>query len=74
MRRYRRILTPRGEASSCMACAESVEQKGASNLPDAHIIDLLDESRHQSFAAKPALLGLELLTLPANQVVVLNEE
>ena len=41
-------------------------------FPDAHIIDLLDESRYQSLAANPALLGLELRTLPANQVVVLN--
>jgi predicted AAA+ superfamily ATPase len=42
-------------------------------VPDAHIIDLLDESRYQALVANPALLGLELRTLPAHRVVVLDE-
>src|ERR1700730_10323425 len=41
--------------------------------PDAHIIDLLDESRYQALLANPALLWLELRTLTAHRVVVLDE-
>jgi predicted AAA+ superfamily ATPase len=42
-------------------------------FPEAHIIDLLDESRYQAPLANPALPGLELRTLPADRVVVLDE-
>jgi uncharacterized protein len=42
-------------------------------FPDAHVIDLLDESRYHELLANPALLGLELRTLPAQRVVVLDE-
>jgi predicted AAA+ superfamily ATPase len=42
-------------------------------FPGAHFIDLLDESRCQALLANPALLGLELRTLPAHRVVVLDE-
>jgi predicted AAA+ superfamily ATPase len=74
MRRYRRILTaPRG--SFFLSGARGVGKRtwARQTFPDAHIIDLADERRYQSFAANPALLGLELRTLPANQVVVLDE-
>jgi hypothetical protein len=40
---------------------------------DAHIIDHLHESRYQALLANPALLGLELRTLPVHRVVVLDE-
>jgi len=56
-----------------MASVGSVRALARQTFPDAHIIDLLDESRYQSLAANPALLGLELRALPANQVVVLDE-
>ena len=56
-----------------MASVGSVRALARQTFPDAHIIDLLDERRYQSLAANPALLGLELRALPANQVVVLDE-
>jgi uncharacterized protein len=71
---YRRLLTPakgsfflygvRGVGKSTWARAA---------FPDAHVVDLLDEGRHQALLADPALLALELRTLPANRVVVLDE-
>lgn len=73
VRQYPRILTPpkgnfflygvRGVGKSTWALE---------TFPDAHIIDLLDESRYQALLANPALLGLELRTL-ARRVVVLDE-
>ena len=73
-RRYRRILTPpRGSFFLYGVRGVGKSTWARQTFPDAHIIDLLDESRYQSFAANPTLLGLELRTLPANQVVVLDE-
>src|SRR5947209_12861461 len=74
MRRYRRILTPpRGSFFLYGVRGVGKSTWALQTFPDAHIIDLLDESRYQSFAANPALLGLELRTLQANRVVVLDE-
>ncbi len=42
-------------------------------LPDAHVVDLLDESRFQALAANPGLLALELEAVPRDRVVVLDE-
>lgn len=42
-------------------------------FPDAHRIDLLDESRYQALVAHPGSLALELAALPATRVVVLDE-
>jgi uncharacterized protein len=42
-------------------------------FPDAHIIDLLDETRFQLMAANPGLLALELRDLPPLQAVILDE-
>lgn len=42
-------------------------------FPDAHFVDLLDESRYQTLLANPGLLALELQTLPPGRVVVLDE-
>src|SRR2546423_14305528 len=74
VRQYQRVLAPptgsffhyggRGVGKSTWA---------RETFPDAHIIDLLDESRYQALLANPALLGLELRTLPAQRVVVLDE-
>jgi hypothetical protein len=73
-RRYRRILTPpRGSFFLYGVRGVGKRRWALETFPDAHIIDLLDESRNQSFAANPSLLGLELRTLRANQVVVLEE-
>jgi len=42
-------------------------------FPDAHFVDLLDESRYQTLLANPGLLALEMRDLPAQRVVVLDE-
>src|SRR5947207_15731544 len=74
VRQYLRILTP-PKGSFFLYGVRGVGKStwARQTFPDAHIIDLLDESRYQSFAANPALLGQELRTLPANRVVVLDE-
>lgn len=42
-------------------------------FPDAHVIDLLDESRFQTLVANPGLLALEIRDLAPRRVVVLDE-
>ena len=73
-RQYRRILTP-PKGSFFLYGVRGVGKStwARETFPDAHIIDLLDESRYQALLANPALLGLELRTLPAHRVVVLDE-
>jgi predicted AAA+ superfamily ATPase len=73
-RQYLRILTP-PKGSFFLYGVRGVGKStwARETFPDAHIIDLLDESRYQTLLANPALFGLELRTLPAHQVVVLDE-
>jgi predicted AAA+ superfamily ATPase len=71
---YRRLLMPpkgsfflfgvRGAGKSTWAREQ---------FPDAHVVDLLDESRYQALLANPGLLAMELRTLPSRRVVVLDE-
>jgi len=71
---YHRLLTPpkgsfflfgvRGAGKSTWAREQ---------FPDAHVVDLLDESRYQALLAHPGLLAMELRTLPAQRIVVLDE-
>ena len=71
---YRRLLTPpkgsfflfgvRGAGKSTWAREQ---------FPDAYVVDLLDESRYQTLLANPGLLAMELRSLPAQRVVVLDE-
>jgi predicted AAA+ superfamily ATPase len=71
---YRRVLAPpkgsfflygiRGVGKSTWA---------RQTFPGAYVVDLLDEGRHQTLLASPALLALELRGLPAHRVVVLDE-
>jgi uncharacterized protein len=42
-------------------------------FPDAHFIDLLDESRYHELLADPGALALELRALPRRQPTVLDE-
>lgn len=42
-------------------------------FPDAHVVDLLDESRYQTLAANPGLLAPELAALSPRRTVVLDE-
>src|SRR2546422_584992 len=73
-RQYLRILPP-PKGSFFLYGVRGVGKRtwARETFPDAHIIDLLDESRYQALLANPALLGLELRTLPAHRVVVLDE-
>lgn len=43
------------------------------HFPEAHLVDLLDESRCQTLLANPGLLALELRDLPPHRAVVLDE-
>ena len=71
---YHRLLTPpkgsfflfgvRGAGKSTWAREQ---------FPDAYVVDLLDESRYQTLLANPGLLAMELRSLPAQRVVVLDE-
>jgi predicted AAA+ superfamily ATPase len=42
-------------------------------FPDAHVVDLLDETRYHELLANPGLLALELADRPPSQTVVLDE-
>lgn len=42
-------------------------------FPDAHFVDLLDESRYQRLLAEPGTLALELNALPRQRAVVIDE-
>jgi predicted AAA+ superfamily ATPase len=71
---YRRFLTPPKGSFFLYGVRGAGKSTWARHtFPDAHVIDLLDETRHQALLANPALLGLELRTLPASRVVVLDE-
>ena len=74
VRRYPRILPP-PKGSFFLYGVRGVGKStwAREAFPDAHIIDLLDESRYQALVANPALLALELRPLPAHRVVVLDE-
>jgi predicted AAA+ superfamily ATPase len=73
-RRYRRLLAPpkgsfflfgvRGAGKSTWARGQ---------FPDAHVVDLLDESRYHALLADPGLLAMELRAVPARRTVVLDE-
>jgi uncharacterized protein len=72
--RYARILTPPRHSfflHGVRGVGKSTWAQQA--FPDAHVIDLLDEGRYQALAANPGLLELELRTVPAQRVVVLDE-
>ena len=42
-------------------------------FPNAHVVDLLDESRFQTLVANPGLLALELGAVPRQRVIVLDD-
>jgi predicted AAA+ superfamily ATPase len=73
-RRFSRILTP-AKGSFFLHGVRGVGKStwARETFPGAYVVDLLDEGRHQALLADPALLGLELRTLPAGRVVVLDE-
>jgi predicted AAA+ superfamily ATPase len=73
-RPYRRVLsTPKGSffLFGVRGVGKSTWTREA--FPDAHVVDLLDERRHQELLANPGLLSLELAAVPRGRVVVLDE-
>lgn len=73
-RQYRRLMAPpKGSffLFGVRGVGKSTWTRAA--FPDAHVVDLLDESRYQTLLANPGLLALELRTLPRQRVVVLDE-
>jgi hypothetical protein len=57
---YRRILAPpRGSVYLHGVRAVGKSTWARATFPDAHFIDLLDESRYQALLANPELLGLD---------------
>lgn len=72
--RYRRLLTPPKGSFFLLGVRGAGKSTWArEQFPDAHVVDLLDESRYQALVANPGLLALELRTLPAQRTVVLDE-
>src|SRR5437867_735699 len=72
--RYRRLMAaPKGSffLFGVRGIGKSTWTRAA--FPDAHFIDLLDESRYQALTANPGLLALELAAMPRQRVIVLDE-
>jgi uncharacterized protein len=72
--RYRRLMAaPKGSffLFGVRGIGKSTWTRAA--FPDAHFIDLLDESRYQALTANPGLLALELAAIPRQRVIVLDE-
>lgn len=73
-RRYRRLLTPpRGSFFLFGVRGVGKSTWASVAFPDAHVVDLLDESRYQALLANPGLLAFELADIPRSRVVVLDE-
>lgn len=72
--RYQR-LTPIPKGSFFLLGVRGVGKSSwtRSVFPDAHVVDLLDESRYQVLAANPGLLPLELASVPVRRTVILDE-
>ena len=71
---YRRLLTPpKGSFFLFGVRGAGKSTWTRSAFPDAHVVDLLDESRYQTLLANPGLLALELADVPRGRVVVLDE-
>ena len=72
--RYRRLtVAPKGSffLFGVRGVGKSTWQR--QHFPDAHLVDLLDESRYQSLLAEPGLLALELAALAPDRTVILDE-
>jgi len=73
-RRYRRLLTvPKGSFFLFGVRGVGKSTWTQHEFPDAYLVDLLDESRHQTLLANPGELALELADVPPGRVVVLDE-
>ena len=73
-KQYRRLTAPPKGSFFLFGLRGVGKSTWARNqFPEAHFVDLLDESRYQGLLANPSLLALELNDLPAGRVVVLDE-
>ncbi len=73
-RTYPRLLAaPRGSFFLFGVRGAGKSTWARQTLPDAYVIDLLDEPRYQRLLANPGLLWLELQDRPRQQIVVLDE-
>jgi predicted AAA+ superfamily ATPase len=71
---YRRVLTPPAGSFFLFGVRGVGKSTWARTaIPNAHVIDLLDETRQHAFLATPGLLAQELAALPASTVVVIDE-
>ena len=73
-RHYRRLMAaPKGSffLFGVRGAGKSTWTREA--FADAHVVDLLDESRYQALAANPGLLALELRDVARGRVIVLDE-
>lgn len=73
-RQYPRLLVP-PKGSFFLFGVRGVGKSSwtRATFPNAYIVDLLDEARHQALLANPGLFALELRDLPRGRVVVLDE-
>lgn len=73
-RQYPRLLVP-PKGSFFLFGVRGVGKSSwtRATFPNAYIVDLLDEARHQALLANPGLFALELRDLPRDRVVVLDE-
>lgn len=74
VRHYPRLLTP-PKGSFFLYGVRGVGKSTwtRATFPNAHIVDLLDEARHQTLLANPGVFALEVRDLPRDRVVVLDE-
>lgn len=71
---YRRLLMPPKGSFFLFGVRGAGKSTWArERFPDAYVVDLLDESRYQALLANPGVLAMELRSLPAQRVVVLDE-
>lgn len=73
-RQYGRVLVPPKGTFFLFGVRGAGKSTWARDIfPDAHVVDLLDETRYQALLANPGLLALELRDVPRDRVVVLDE-
>jgi len=74
MDNYERVLRPPSGSFFLLGIRGAGKSTWArAAFPEAHVVDLLNESRYHALLADPGVFGAELATLPPSQVVVLDE-
>jgi predicted AAA+ superfamily ATPase len=74
MRHYPRLISPpKGSLFHFAIRGVGKSTWTRDQFPEAHLVELLDESRYQSLLANPGLLATEFRDVPVQRVVVLDE-